>query len=76
MTYYTYKGDVNQAMEHLRLFSKEDNYQYWVLLLETDPSVDLIKNLPEFKETMNDIETKFWNNHDRIKISLEEKGLL
>ncbi|MBA4054633.1 MAG: AraC family transcriptional regulator, partial [Marivirga sp.] len=65
--YYSYLGDAQKAIDHLKLFSKEDNYIYWVLLLRDDPVVDSIKDLPEFKKTMNEIETKFWNNHKKIK---------
>ena len=41
-----------------------------------DPLTDNIKDLPEFKKIMSDIETKFWNYHKQIKASLEEKELL
>jgi hypothetical protein len=74
--YYCYRGDSQKAIEHLKLFSKEDNYQYWVLLLGEDPVVDPIKDLPEFRKVMSDIETKFWATHKEIKVTLEEKGLL
>jgi hypothetical protein len=58
------------------LFSKEDNYYYWVLLLSNDPIVEPIKDLPEFKKVMNDLEAKFWDNHKKIKETLIEKGVL
>jgi len=35
--------------------------------------MDNIKNLPEFKKIWKVIEDKFWDNHKRIKVSLEEK---
>ncbi len=74
--YYSYRGDAPKAIEHMKLFSKEDNYHYWILLLNNDPLVDTIKDLPEFKKIMSDLETKFWDNHKKIKETLEEKGLL
>ncbi|REE83129.1 TolB-like protein [Lutibacter oceani] len=75
--YYAYKNDQNKAIEHLKLFAKEDNFQYWVLLfLKLEPLVDTIKDLPEFKEIYNTLETNFWNHHKNIRKSLEEKGLL
>ncbi len=76
MMYYSWKGDTERALEHLRLFSVEDNIQYWILLLPGDCVVDDIKELPEFKKIMAEIERKFWETHKRIKASLEEKGLI
>ena len=74
--YYFHQNDVAQGFAHMRLFLKEDNYQYWVLLLAREPAVERVKDLPEFKEIMQKIEAKFWKKHDEIKESLEEKGLL
>jgi TolB-like protein/AraC-like DNA-binding protein/Tfp pilus assembly protein PilF len=74
--YYCYLGDPRKALEHMKLFSKEDNYQYWILLFDMETGIDPIKNHPEFKKIMGDIETRFWNTHKKIKVSLEEKGLL
>lgn len=66
-TYYSYRGNSEKALEHLRLFSNEENYLYWILLLPNDPSVEAIKDLPAFKKVMARIETKFWSNHKKIK---------
>jgi TolB-like protein/Tfp pilus assembly protein PilF len=74
--YYLYQHDDLKAIEHLALFSKEENYQYWVLLLTDDPLADHIKNSPEFKRVMTNIESKFWKANREIKKNLEEKGLL
>ena len=76
--YYAHINDTKQALEHLKLFSEEDNYNYWtiILLLEMDPLLDNLKDIPEFKELVKKIKTKFWLQHDEIKASLEKKGLL
>ncbi|NQV02478.1 MAG: helix-turn-helix domain-containing protein [Bacteroidia bacterium] len=75
--YYSYQGDTTRALEQLKLFSKQDNYHYWIILfLEIDPLVDNIKDLPEFKKILQDIETKFWKSHKQIKASLKEKEFL
>ena len=75
--YYAYKNDQKKSIEHLKLFAKEDNFQYWVLLfLKLEPLIDNIKNLPEFNEVYNTIETNFWHHHNTIKKSLEAKELL
>jgi hypothetical protein len=74
--YYAYLKDSKKTLDHLKLFSKVDNYQYWILLLERDPLVKPFRNLPEFKTVLHTIKTKFWDKHKEIKVSLEEKGLL
>jgi len=72
-----YKDDDEKAIEEIRLFSQEDNYQYWILLfLEIDPLLDSIKDLSEFKEIMKVIENKFWDQHNVIRATLEEKDLI
>jgi len=76
MGYYAWKGENQKALEHLKLFSKEDNFQYWIIFLADDPLLDNLKNLPEFKKILSDIENKFWDNHKKIRATLEEKGLL
>lgn len=74
---HSYKGDTKKAMDHLRLFSEQDNYDYWVIIfVEIDPLIDNIKDLPEFKKIFRNIENKFWVSHKRIKQSLDEKDLL
>ncbi len=76
-TYYSYKGQTDKAIEHLDQFSKEDNYFYWVLVFtDIDPLMDNIKDLPEFKKIMKKIDKKFWDYHNRIKSTLEEKDLI
>ena len=74
--YYSHLGNSQKSIEHLKLFSKEDNYQYIVLLLPMDPVMDTVKDLPEFKKVMSDIETKFWDTNKELKVKLDAKGLL
>ncbi len=73
--YYSYQRDYKKSLEHLKLFSKEENFQYWlVLFLDKDPICD--KDNPEIKKVLNDINVKFWSTHKEIKLTLEDKGLL
>jgi hypothetical protein len=75
-SYYSYTGNTPRALEHLRLFGKEDDYSYWVLLFDNEPTLEPIKDLPEVKAIMKDVEKKFWAMHERLKAALEEKELL
>jgi hypothetical protein len=74
--YYAYAGRDKEAIEELKLFSKEDNYQFWILFYDLDPMIDRLRNKPEFKSIMRDIEAKFWNTHKDIRKTLEAKELL
>ena len=75
--YYAYKGETQKALEHLELFSHEENYPYWYLLfLNIDPLFDKIKDLPEFQQILTDMESRYWENHQQIRASLRKKGLL
>lgn len=75
--YFSYMGETEKAVENMKLFSQQDNYPYWyILFLGMDPLFDNIKDNPEFKKILNDIEVKFWNRNKQIKFSLEEKRLL
>jgi TolB-like protein/AraC-like DNA-binding protein len=74
--YFVYRGETNKAVEHLRLFSQEDNYRYWILLMPHDPLMETIKDRPDFKKVMHDIESKFWRRHEEIKVRLTEEGIL
>lgn len=74
--YYSYLRDTKQAMEHMRLFAKEDNYNYVVTKLEDEPVMASVRDLPEFKRIMGEIKTIFSNDHEKLRKSLEKKGLL
>ncbi len=75
--YYSYQDDTEKAIQHLKEFTKEENYHYWIVaFLEIDPLMDNLKTHPEFRKTIKQIETKFWDYHKRVKASLEEMGLV
>lgn len=74
--YDVYRGNALGMIDHLRLFSKEDNYQYWILLFKDDIMVARFKDDPAFKAVFGTIETKFWEKNKQIRKTLEEKGLL
>jgi TolB-like protein/AraC-like DNA-binding protein len=73
--YYSYQRNFDKAIEHLKQFSKEDNYSYWVLLLEEDPVIEPIKNSSEFKKVMGTIKSKFWARREALKELLRDNKL-
>ena len=77
MAYYDYIGDTDKAIEHLRRFAKQDNIQYWIILfMRQEPMPGNLNKLPECNKLMNEIEAKFWANHEKLKLTLDDKGLL
>ena len=70
-------NDRVKALEHLRLFTKEDNIQYWVILfMDKGPELTEIEKSPEFKALLKEVERKFWVNHEILKLKLQDQGLL
>jgi tetratricopeptide (TPR) repeat protein len=73
--YYSAIHDTAKALEHMKLFSQENDFHYVVLWIGDDPIVDPIKNHPEFKSALKEIERKFWDTHKEIEVSLREEPL-
>ena len=74
---YVYAGKNQKAIEQLKVFAAQNNYQYWILIyLEIDPLMKPLKNHPEFEEVKQKIEDRFWENQTQLRKSLEEKGLI
>lgn len=72
-----HEGKIEQGIEQLRIFSRQDNYQYWILLfMEMDPMLEPLKSHPEYPKILQQIKDRFWENQAELKKSLEEKGLL
>jgi TolB-like protein/AraC-like DNA-binding protein/Tfp pilus assembly protein PilF len=75
--YYLYRGDTAKCIEHMKLFSKQDNVQYWIFLfLEKDPLMKRITGNAEFKKYFDIAKGRFWKEHDALKATLDERGLL
>ena len=76
-TYYTHHGDLDLAMKHLKTFSRQKNYQFWVLLfLRDEPLLERLKDHPEFDTVMARIDETFWAQHKQTRAMLEAEGLL
>ena len=74
---YAYDGKVEEAMKQLKLFSSQNDFQYWVLLfLEKDPLITPLQHHPDYNETIKAIQDRFWNNHKTLQASLEKEGLM
>ncbi len=75
--YLAQRNENEQALQHLSIFARQDNFHYWVLLfLKIDPLVNSIKDTREFKQIYQEMENGFWKNHEQIRKSLARKNLL
>ncbi|MGC4022335.1 MAG: helix-turn-helix domain-containing protein [Cyclobacteriaceae bacterium] len=75
--YYAYLGDSKKSAEYMKLFSKEDNVQFWIIaFLESDPIMESVKNNPEFKKYFDESKSRFWKSHDALKKILDANELL
>lgn len=75
--YYSYKGNTDKAIEHLKLFTEKENFHYWTILFTPiDPLSENARNHPEYKKVFGEIEANFKAYHKRIEKSLKEKGLI
>jgi TolB-like protein/AraC-like DNA-binding protein/Tfp pilus assembly protein PilF len=75
--YYCQMNNSAKALEHMRLFTQEDNIQYWVILfMDKGPELTETESSPEFKELLKEVKRKFWANHEILKLKLEDQGLL
>lgn len=74
---YVYEGRHAEAIEEYEKFAAKNHFQYWMILFMTmDPALDSLKSYPGYDEVMKKIEDRFWENHNRLKETLREKGLL
>ena len=75
--YYAFHSQIDLALNHLKLFSEEDNFHYWtILFLKIDPLLDNIRDHPKYKKIIHDIENKFWADHKKINATLVKNKLL
>ena len=74
---YAHEGKYDLAIESLNKFALQDNFQYWVVLfLEMDPVFKKLEGHPEYPSTLKKIKDRFWQNHNRLRKSLEEEELI
>lgn len=74
---YAYEGMNDKAIEQLKAFSTQDNYQYWILLfMDKEPILKPLKSNSEFDVVIEKIRNRFWQRHDLLQKELVGKGLI
>ncbi|MDW7692860.1 helix-turn-helix domain-containing protein [Flammeovirgaceae bacterium SG7u.111] len=74
--YYATMGDTEKAMEYLKAFSKQENYQYWIVLfLDKDPIIRQMSGHPDYQKTLQKIDDRFWAKYQQLRLKLEKEGV-
>ena len=74
--YYAHLGENEKAVEHMKMFAREDNFLFHVQLLKDEPVFAHLLDNPGFKTAVKTIEGKIAAAQERTKKDLEEKGLI
>jgi TolB-like protein/Tfp pilus assembly protein PilF len=70
-------GERDKAYENLREFNKNNICSYLMLKsIETDPFFNSIRSESEFQKIVNELESKYQTEHERVRKWLEEQGKL
>ena len=74
---YAFRGDKETAYENLNAFNQIEEVPYWMdVLIKRDPLFDNIRQEPEFKQIVRDVEAKYKASHERVRQWLEENEML
>jgi TolB-like protein/Tfp pilus assembly protein PilF len=72
-----FKGDSKKAYQYLRLFNQSKNcFTYMLTLIKNDPLFINIKSDPEFRQIVDDMETKLDKVHQEVAKWLDEQNEL
>ena len=73
---YAFRGDKERAYEDLKIFSQRESFGVWIIaLIKIDPLFDSIREDPEFKQLISDMEAKHQAEHEKVANWLKEQGM-
>jgi tetratricopeptide (TPR) repeat protein len=74
---YAFKGERERAYENLNIFIQRDHMAYWaVFWIKNDPLLNSIREEPEFRQIVRDVEAKYQAEHERVRQWLEDNEML
>ena len=74
---YAFKGDKENALKNLTLYSKSTKCKLWMLTdLKNDPMLEGIRNESAFKKIFTDMEFQYQSLYDQMGKWLEDQGKL
>jgi len=74
---YAFLGNKIKAYHYLDEFDKHKSCQLiWVCIAKHDPLFDSIRNEERFQQILENMESKYLAEHERVKKWLEEQGMM
>jgi hypothetical protein len=74
---YAFLGNKGNAYKYLDEFSKKNSFPLWCLLyMKYDPLFDKIRTEDRFQKILQDMETKYQAEHERVRKWLEKQGMM
>ncbi|WP_163322093.1 helix-turn-helix domain-containing protein [Draconibacterium mangrovi] len=74
---YAFRGEKEKAYLWLTRFNELDKIPAWmVYLFKTDPLFNSIREEPDFKDIVANVETKYNTEHERIRVWFENNNVL
>jgi TolB-like protein/tetratricopeptide (TPR) repeat protein len=74
---YAFRGEKQKAYENLKVLGQLKIFpKWWLDLIKKDPLLENLRGEPEFRRIVDDIETKYQAEHERVRKWLEEQGML
>ncbi|MDX8338650.1 hypothetical protein SLH46_05620 [Draconibacterium sp. IB214405] len=74
--FYAFYGEKEQAYLWLNKLTRQVNMPIWLVdLIKIDPLFDKMRGETEFENIVADVETKYQNEQERVKIWLENNNI-
>jgi tetratricopeptide (TPR) repeat protein len=74
---YAFLGDKEKAYQYLDEFDKKDRFSlWWVVFARYDPLFDSIREEESFQKILQNMESKYQAEHERVRKWLEENNML
>jgi tetratricopeptide (TPR) repeat protein len=74
---YAFRSEKQKAYENLKVLGQLKIFpKWWLDLIKRDPLLENLRGEPEFRRIVDDIETKYQAEHERVRKWLEEQGML
>jgi len=74
---YAFRGEKEKAYQYLDEVNKKKTYPlWWVTMIQHDPLFDSIRDEARFQKIVQNVESKYQAEHERVRKWLEEQGEL
>ena len=73
---YAINGDKDKAYENLKIWANNKSNLWWLTIVKNDPLFNSIRNEPAFQKIVKEMESKYSEEHERVRKWLKEQGNL